>query len=61
MSYALAFWPTLKDEQVLGWAQVAGTEVGRRNGVMNPGMSWTRGTSSTLDCAKDLRGLERAL
>jgi hypothetical protein len=45
---------------MLGW-EAAGTEVGRRHGVLNPGVSWTRGTSSTLDCANDRRGLERAL
>jgi hypothetical protein len=40
---------------------VAGTEVDRRHGVLNPRMSWTGGTSSILDCANDLRGLEHAL
>jgi hypothetical protein len=45
---------------MLSW-EVAGTEVDRRHGVLNPRMSWTGGTSSTLDCANDLRGLEHAL
>ena len=42
---------------MLSW-EVAGTEVDRRHGVLNPRMSWTGGTSSILDCANDLRGLE---
>ena len=42
---------------MLSW-EVAGTEVDRRHGVLNPRMSWTGGTWSTLDCANDLRGLE---
>ena len=41
--------------------EVAGPEVDRRLGVENPGMSWTGGTSSTLECAKDPRGLEHDL
>ena len=41
--------------------EVAGPEVDRRLGVRNPGMSWTGGTSSTLECAKDRRGLEHDL
>jgi hypothetical protein len=45
---------------MLSW-EVAGTEVDRRHGVVNPRMSWTGGTSSSLDCANDLRGLEHAL
>jgi hypothetical protein len=45
---------------MLSW-EVAGTEVDRRHGVLNPGMSWTGGTSSTFDCANDLCGLEHAL
>jgi len=45
---------------VIGWG-VAGPEVDRRLGVENPGMSWTGGTSSTLECAKDPRGLEHDL
>jgi hypothetical protein len=45
---------------MLGW-EVAGTEVDRRHGAVNPRVSWTGGTSSTPDCAKDLRGLEHAL
>jgi hypothetical protein len=47
-------------KRMLSWA-VAGTEVDRRDGALNPGMSWTGGTSSALDCANDLRGLEHAL
>jgi hypothetical protein len=47
-------------KRMLSW-EVAGTEVDRRHGVLNPRMSWTGGTSSILDCANDLRGLEHAL
>jgi hypothetical protein len=60
MSWTPAFGRPWWTKQMLGW-RVAGTEVGRVDGVMNPGMSWTGGTSSTLDWANDLRGLERAL
>jgi hypothetical protein len=60
MSYAPALGRPWRMKQMLGW-EAAGTEVGRRHGVLNPGMSWTRGTSSTLDCANDPLGLERAL
>jgi hypothetical protein len=41
--------------------RVAGTEVDRLHGVTSPGMSWTGGTSSTLECANGPRGLEHAL
>jgi hypothetical protein len=37
-------------KRMLSW-EVAGTEVDRRHGVLNPRMSWTGGTSSTLDAA----------
>jgi len=60
MSYAPGGAPTVGHEtgDRLG---VAGPEVDRRLGVRNPGMSWTGGTSSTLECAKDPRGLEHDL
>jgi hypothetical protein len=60
MSYARALAPTLEDETEVRF-RVAGTEVDRRHGVTSPGMSWTGGTSSTLECANGPRGLEHAL
>jgi len=60
MSYAPALGRPWSMKRMLDW-EAAGIEVDRRHGVLNPGMSWTGGTSSTLDCANDLRGLERAL
>jgi hypothetical protein len=60
LRYAPAFGSSLEDETDAS-LEVAGTEVGCRHGVLNPGMSWTWGTSSTLDCANDPLGLERAL
>ena len=33
---------------MLGW-RVAGTEVGGVDGMMNPGMSWTGGSSRTME------------
>jgi len=60
MSYAPALRRPWGMKLVVPFA-AAGTEAERRHGVTNPGMSWTGGTSSTLDCANDLRGLEHAL
>ena len=60
MSYAPAVGRPWGMKPVIGLG-VAGPEVDRRLGVRNPGMSWTGGTSSTLECAKDPRGLEHDL
>jgi hypothetical protein len=60
MSYAPAVRRPWGMKPVIGLG-VAGPEVDRRLGVRNPGMSWTGGTSSTLECAKDPRGLEHDL
>jgi hypothetical protein len=58
MSYAPAVRRPWGMKPVIG---LGGPEVDRRLGVRNPGISWTRGTLSTLECAKDPRGLEHDL
>jgi hypothetical protein len=52
MSYTPAFDRPWIMKGMLGFA-VAGREVDGGYGVASPGMSWTGGTSSTLDCAND--------
>jgi hypothetical protein len=60
MSYVPALRRPWRMKRVIEFG-VAGTEVDRRHGDANPGVSWTWGTVSALECANGLRGLEHAL